>query len=345
MDFSKVKYNFILGHGRGGTTLLLYILNSHPNIYGIPEIKNILLLKNSSDSKKNKEIALKYLKRLERRTFLNNFPDTYWAKKIDEDLFNSAFDENLDKREMFIRMALSINKVYDAPKRDKSIITHIIHKVPYYTFCAKKLLEIFPETKFIINIRDPRAQSYSYIKRAPSGRFLYARMRHEGKAVMWNFYANETLKLLQEYPDKCYLFQYEKFVENPTHTIQEILKFLGLTYNEKIWDYHMRVKEFIEETKFYLTENKLKKYIALSKPVSSEFKEDWKKMSPKDIQIIESICKNNMIQLNYTLMYPNIQQMNILSKLRKKIFHLWYWLVFKSPLATKIHNIYQLYFF
>jgi hypothetical protein len=43
MDFNQIKYNFIIGHGRGGTTLLLYILNAHPQIYGLPEFKNILI--------------------------------------------------------------------------------------------------------------------------------------------------------------------------------------------------------------------------------------------------------------------------------------------------------------
>ncbi|GIV30068.1 MAG: hypothetical protein KatS3mg028_1134 [Bacteroidia bacterium] len=76
-----------------------------------------------------------------------------------------AFKGNIPLRERYLRLALSINKVFEPPGRDKSVITHVVHKVPYYTFYVDELLKIFPEAKFIINIRDPRAQNYSHIKR------------------------------------------------------------------------------------------------------------------------------------------------------------------------------------
>ncbi|GIV28221.1 MAG: hypothetical protein KatS3mg027_2035 [Bacteroidia bacterium] len=165
MNYSDIKYNFIIGHGRGGTTLLLYILNAHPNIYGLPEFKNILISKDASSSDSFRRISEKYLKRIEKRSFLNQLPESFKEKKVDNELFESAFYPNISLKERYIRLALSINKVFDKPNRDKKIITHIIHKVPYYTFYVKELLEIFPEAKFIINIRDPRAQNYSHIKR------------------------------------------------------------------------------------------------------------------------------------------------------------------------------------
>ncbi|GIV30069.1 MAG: hypothetical protein KatS3mg028_1135 [Bacteroidia bacterium] len=95
------------------------------------------------------------------------------------------------------------------------------------------------------------------------------------------FYAQETLHLLEKYPEKCYLFQYEKFVENPDKTIREILSFLDVPYTDKVWNFHVAVKTFLEQARPYLSENKIKKYTPLSMPVSTSYKEDWKKNESK----------------------------------------------------------------
>ncbi|GAB4200604.1 MAG: hypothetical protein Fur0023_04100 [Bacteroidia bacterium] len=343
MNFSDIKYNFIIGHGRGGTTLLLYILNAHPQIYGLPEFKNILI---SKDAKGNEfqSITERYLQRLEKRSFLNNLPDTFKSKKVDRDLYQSAFSNNLPLREKYIRLALSINKVFDLPNRDKTTVTHIIHKVPYYTFYVDEILEIFPEAKFIINIRDPRAQNYSHIKRHSTEKLFLGKSHPEGRSILWNFYAEETLQLLNKYPDKCYLFQYEKFVENPEKIIREILSFLQVPYNESVWNFHVPVKSFLEHARPYLSENKLKKYIPLSAPVTTKYKEDWKKMNPKDIEIIEYVCKKHMLSFGYSPLNTS-PSVSLYSKMKKHFYYCWYWLAIHSPLGKYIHKIFQLYFF
>ncbi len=344
MNYSGIKYNFIIGHGRGGTTLLLYILNAHPQIYGLPEFKNILLTKDIHSSQAFQNITEKYLKRIEHRSFLNQLPDQFKENKIDKELFYSAFNSQYALREKYIRIALSVNKFFDKPNRNKKEVTHIIHKIPYYTFFVKELLEIFPEAKFIINIRDPRAQNYSHIKRASTEKLFLGKSNPEGRSVLWNFYAEETLQLLKNYPDKCYLFQYEKFVENPEKIIKEILDFLNLPYSDTIWQFHQYVKDFLKQVQPYLSENKIKKYIPLSKPVSTTYIDDWKKMNKKDIELIEYICRDNMEKFNYTLTTEK-QLVSILSKLKILFYKSWYWLAIRSQLSIQIHKIYQLYFF
>lgn len=344
MDYANIKYNFIIGHGRGGTTLLLYILNAHPQIYGLPEFKNILITKNSKNINTFKSITKRYFTHLEKKSFLNKIPESLKGNKADFDLLNSTFDKNLSLREKYIRIAISINKVFDPPNRDKSIITHIVHKIPYYTFFVKELIQIFPESKFIINIRDPRAQNYSHIKRHSTEKVFLGKSHPEGRQTLWNFYAKETIELLQKYPERCYLFQYEKFVENPEQIIKEILHFLEVPYNQKVWDYHIYVKHFLDKSRAYLSENKIKKYIPLSKPVSTEYKEDWKKMNPKDIEVIEYICKSYMQKLGYNPIHQN-PQIPISSKIKILFYQLWYWLVIKSHIAKYVHKIYQQYFF
>lgn len=344
MDYANIKYNFIIGHGRGGTTLLLYLLNAHPNIYGLPEFKNILISKDASNISHFQKITLQYLSRLEKRSFLSQLPESLKTNKADTNLLYSTFNSQLSLRERYIRIALSINKVFDPSNRDKSYITHIIHKVPYYTFFVEELIQIFPESKFIINIRDPRAQNYSHIKRHSTEKVFLGKSHPEGRTSLWNFYAKETIELLQKYPERCYLFQYEKFVENPEKIMKEILQFLDVPYNEKIWDYHLYVKEFLSKAQPYLSENKIKKYIPLSKPVSTEYKEDWKKMNPKDIEIIEYISKPYMQKFGYTPIHQN-PKISIFSKIKITFYQLWYWMVIKSSIAKYIHKIYQQYFF
>jgi hypothetical protein len=344
MYFNQIKYNFIIGHGRGGTTLLLYILNAHPQIYGLPEFKNILITSKCNSLEKFQKDTEKYLRRLERRSFLNQLPDKYKQNKIDWNLYNSVFEKNLSLSERYIRLALSINKVFDFHNRDKSKVTHIIHKVPYYTFYVKELLEIFPEAKFIINIRDPRAQNYSHIKRQSTEKLFAGKSNPEGRTVLWTFYADETLKLLEKYPDKCYLFQYEKFVENPENTIKEILTFLDVPYSDEVWNFHKPVKLFLDEAQHFLSENKLKKYIPLSKPVTTSYKDDWKKMNPKDIEIIEKISYKWMKKFNYEPITKN-PKLSISSNIKVMFYKTWYWMAIKSPLAQKVHKLYQLNFF
>lgn len=322
---------------------MLYILNAHPQIYGLPEFKNILITKDSKSVRQFKQVTEKYLNRVLKRSFLNQLPESALQRKADN-LFYSAFDEHLSLRGRYIRMALSVNKVFDDENRDKTLITHIVHKVPYYTFFVDDLLKIFPEAKFIINIRDPRAQNYSHIKRQATEKLMAGKSNPIGRSVLWTFYAKETLNLLKKYPDKCYLFQYEKFVENPDKIIKEILQFLNVPYHPGIWNYHIPVKKFLNNYQSYLSENKIKKYIPLSKPVSTEYKEDWKKMHPDDIKTIENICGKYLHAFNYQPLYDKTH-LSFYENVKKTIYTMWYWFGIKSPFAKYVHKIFQLYFF
>jgi glycosyltransferase involved in cell wall biosynthesis len=209
---------FIVGAQRSGTTLLRYMLSSHPRLYIPPEsnfIPRFFQKQPCTPMSRQQAIQIAGMllayrpffrdwhgERLAPETFVNSLPD----------LTPAAFVDTL-----YTHYA----RQHDAQRwGDKS---------PIYTEHIDLLAEIFPTAQFIHIIRDGRDTALSMQKAYQGKRFFYVDLYYAGRT--WKRRVNKARAagyLLGA--DRYYELHYEHLVANPDTLLSEICDFLGEAY-------------------------------------------------------------------------------------------------------------------
>ncbi|MBI5957144.1 MAG: sulfotransferase [Chloroflexi bacterium] len=92
-------------------------------------------------------------------------------------------------------------------------------KIPRIDY-APLLREIWPEARFIMMVRDPRAVAASQrINRGFSPRLA---------AGYWNTHFNTSVEFQRQFPDQICTVQYEQLVHEPQATLTALLRFVGV---------------------------------------------------------------------------------------------------------------------
>jgi hypothetical protein len=103
--------------------------------------------------------------------------------------------------------------------------TMVIEKTPNHLYVLDKIKKEYPDTKFILNIRDPRDIVSS----------LYSRFEDWNKSI-------DRLKKDFEYVKKFYLFghlvKYEDIVNNFEDTFIDICKYINMDFDQNMLEYY-----------------------------------------------------------------------------------------------------------
>jgi hypothetical protein len=199
---------FIGGVPRSGTSLVQKILDNHTKVYGGPEFDHLLqicqLYDNMSEGLRNK-----------RQSF-------YYSK----DTLKSATKQ-------FIYNTL-VNNIEDKG------VSYLSEKTPMNVLVFERLKDLFPKSKFVLVIRDPRAVLHSLqnvYKKAQKYddpislgsntfkdlKFIYSYLK-EGE----NFYKNN--------PNDCSVIYYEKLINNPENVVKKLCSELNLSFENNMLD-------------------------------------------------------------------------------------------------------------
>lgn len=286
----RIKLHFIIGIGRSGTTLLSSILNSHSNVVATPEVLFILFFYDKFKDKKKisqKEIELliEYIELFSNlQPFLGwNFNSGKLKSTLISDNYEIAFPE----------LCKMVYLHFERKGKDPSLINMVVDKNPAHTLIAEKLLDLFPDSKFILMVRDYRANILSR-KQNPHLRgkdtFLHA--------LRWNLFNSESKRLIKKYPEKIILLKYEEFVSETDFWIKKVCGFLKIDFREEMLQFYksesdlaiineIAKKSIIPER----IQSGLKKYTDLTRPVNSSRTDSWRtELSRRDIEIAEYIC-------------------------------------------------------
>lgn len=269
---------FIVGVSRSGTTYLHHLLNTHP------------------------QIRLSY----EGRLFTEGW-DTYEHNNglKDRSQFNSLIESliKLDKDEKLNHwIANSVNQckgpLYENHNKSKSFTSLIenIYQCPGMVQCwgnkmlriemAKSILEHWPDSKFVVLVRDPKAVYASQ-------KFFFPHRRLKYSAIYWNLHS-EILRQQVIPQNQCMSIKYEDFVTQPEYNLGRILEFSGLDNDDEV------------------------KNMLSVLPASSASLEKWKYvLNEKEIKTIESICFDTMKIHGYE---PTVATENVKLSAFTKIF-------------------------
>jgi hypothetical protein len=318
---SSLKYSmqtespvFICGEGRSGTKLLRDCLSKHSKFCSfrcetyffvdslfqrmrfIDEIKDAdILIKAVITAliSKNKPSAEKII----RSQNFDPICDKYLSeiKAIVDPKF--AFD----KYYLFDICANFLAKSFGKPRW--------IEKTPYHIYFLERILEFYPNAKFIVNYRDPRAVVASWLKKDSNKTVL-------GVIASWNKVAKQISALQQKNIPNIYFMKYENLISNPELVLKEICEFLGEEYEPEIMDVTV-------VNSFYQDQGKT----GFLKEAISRWKSN---LTVPQINIIEKLTREHRGLLGYEDSGLKCNQLDYFIGLLQEIF------VFPSKKLTKL---------
>jgi tetratricopeptide (TPR) repeat protein len=205
----------LCGHPRSGTTLLEQVLDAHPDIVSAEETEVFL------------DDSFAPLKR--------RFPPDDYMLPILEAADNTALQQA--RASYFQFMELSLGQPIGSRL--------LLDKNPTRTFMIPAFVRIFPETRFIIALRDPRdVVLSSFMQAQPFD--LSLEVVTDGYAFTMGFW--RTLAPLMPAP---YLqVRYEEMVDDLESVARKTLDFLGVSWDARVlgFDEHARKKMVISPT-------------------------------------------------------------------------------------------------
>ena len=278
---------FILGRERSGTTLLQSFLNAHPDIH-IP----------------NESPFIRHLYRTYRY-------ETNWNQDKVLGFYEDLLGEPYFRQWSIDREALKSNllklaqpdfhscciEVLKSGTPDNKTISHFGDKNPQYSLIPEKLLDAFPNAKFICLIRDYRAQVNSMRRvKLETGNIA-------ALANRWVHFSKKLTDFNSNHPNQSLLINYESLVKDPHKVLSNLCEFLKVPYKDEMIE--KRTVQ-VASDEFYSSEH----HISVKQEVSEEKISEWKEeLSKSQIRLLDTICGEQGKQLGYEPEYPK----NVLS--------------------------------
>jgi Tfp pilus assembly protein PilF len=204
----------LCGHPRSGTTLLEQVLDSHPEIVSAEE----------TDIFKNEALIPIY-----RRN-----PQTGLVQPL-----KSATDESLRlaRTNYFHR----VERFLGEPVGDRLLLD----KNPSLTPSIPEILRFFPETKFLVALRDPRDVCLScFMQSLEIGPVAASYLTLEGTVAEYVTHMGLWLSIKPRIPGRFIEIRYEDMVENLEPVARRTLEFLGVPWDARVlgFDRHAQKK-------------------------------------------------------------------------------------------------------
>jgi hypothetical protein len=169
----------------------------------------------------------------------------------------------------------------------------VLDKNPYYTFHYKTLCKLSPNAKFIVLVRDYRANILSRKKKThnKSGNVIF-------NAFLCRFFLKEINKLIPK--KNCLLVRYEDFVSDQVETLKTICDFLSVEFDKTLIDNGIEgdISQNIESSR---TEKFIKEHFSeLKNRVHTGNSEKWKiELSAEEIELCDAICAEEASKFGY----------------------------------------------
>jgi hypothetical protein len=199
------QFIFVGGAPRSGTTLLQNMLDSHPDIVGGPEflhLPNIVDVRNKLQNSISKDRITEFSSSEKVDHLTRNFIESFLLNLLDR---------------------------YGAQ--------YLSEKTPENVLIFSELMELFPESRFIQIVRDPRATVSSLLQvgKRTNKKAGFARCQKIWLAIK---YVQQCLDAgfdaVRKDPDRILTVSYERLVQDPVVETQRICDFLNISWSEQM---------------------------------------------------------------------------------------------------------------
>ena len=206
---------FIAGVARSGTTLLRYMLCSHPNLYVPPESNFIpRFFRKRPTEPLSREHARRIVKQIGEY-------GTFWRDWREQRLDPDAFVDDLPT----LTPASFIDALYSRYAHQYGAVRWG-DKSTIYAGWIDLFVEMFPTCQIIQIIRDPRDVTASSLDAYSGARFFY--MDPYYAARMWTKRISAGLEAGRRLPaDRYHEIRYEDLTQDPEGRVRALCEFLG----------------------------------------------------------------------------------------------------------------------
>lgn len=272
---NTLPFFFILGRPRSGTTLLRTLFDAHPNAAVPLECAFIV----------NMSQKYAHIHTWSKQTLLDYYTDLQTHIKFDtwnmdlEQLKDALLkcEGEISFQEVCKIVYLNYKSVF--PKQEIKLIGD---KNPVYATYTQKLLKLFPDSKYIHLVRDPRDNIISLKNVDFEGPFSAL------LAYRWKHSAEKLFNIKKKLPEKFYTIRYEDLVREPQRYYAEMCEFLALPYNEQVFDFYKKQDEALKQ---FNNEKVMKYHKSLLSPINVSKIDLWKTQLPElEIRIAEYVC-------------------------------------------------------
>lgn len=330
----SIKLNFIICMERTGSSMLTAMLNKNEQVLSISEEPFVLYL---------------YKKYAHKKTFTKDEIDVlveeFWLTS--EKNLSLFFDtkEHLKSSLYYylpnidFKLLCKIIYLNFIPLKNKNKVDVIIDKQIKYIHYLPLIQEIFPESKFLILVRNHKDVVTSWKKRKLG---LNQDASYLAKVYHINYLNAKHILLLNN--ANIRLLKYEDLVTNPKNELKQVCDFFGVIFHDSMIEHHTQFNAFIDKMSDKI-EDKFLEHIKdfqsnTMKPVSTDLIDEWKKvLSHSEAAVSEKInrdldvfFKYDYIDQNYD--YSFADRVNIARAwFEKRVYHSFY---IKSPLWFKM---------
>jgi len=295
-QIKSIKLNFILATARTGSTLLLSMLNLHPNIVSAEE----------EPFSYNLHPRFGKIKKWTSKTIDTYCNDFYFLSKGKlKTQFGTKQDLKsiLETYKPYLTFDVVIKLTYLCfqPNKDKSHITAIFDKQLEYHACLEVIAKIYPDSKFIILQRDPRDQVLAMS--------LLAKRKKEFRksfllrALTWNYKYKTLLKKAAEIGKERFLeIKYEDLILNPEMELKRISGFFNMPYNSTMLAYDEHFKKLGNEkgVSESTINNFLTEQSSLLQKLNKNKIDAWKEgLTNKEANLIWAVCFDVAEKMGY----------------------------------------------
>lgn len=305
------QLHFIIGIGRSGTTLINQILNANPHCLSTPETKFVMTFY----SKYAHQIAINPDELFQDiRTYYHTL-----RKDKQIDIWKLNYTQLQQQLQQYKPLNYAnacriflLNMHYLERSNDQ--VCCIADKNPSYVSYLPQLLQLFPDAKFIISLRDYRAV-FNSSQQSKGNPIITPTVR----LLRWREHFNILSQYTQAMPDRFFWLPYEKLVHDNENKIRQLCLFLQIPFDTQMSQSHEPIKHWIATHTNELANNprQQKKWTDLSRPINPMRSESWRQnLSPSQIIFAELICGNIGQQFGYIPTQPAKLPQQIISLLR-----------------------------
>lgn len=233
------KSIFIVGVPRSGTTLLYHLLAQHSDLVWFSKEDEKKFLTNEFLKKSHTftKIKKKYLEIQENLT-KNQSKDEIKVPAELSFVYDAVFPEKWKDKVSEQNLEILISEITNLLKSTGK--KRYLNKTPHNSIRISKINEIFPNSKFIHIIRDPRAVVNSLIERTkeldsdyfgiPMNKKIRFSMNPvEKHSLQWKQVVKEIIKTAKKLDSSQFLqIKYEEFTDKPDYWLEKITNFCEL---------------------------------------------------------------------------------------------------------------------
>lgn len=247
---------FIVGNSRSGTTLMARILRKHPDLYVLKEtfiFDDLQYERNNYDNLSEQDLrdSLNRMFTIQDKGYYRR--NEQCDCKTDVDTVISLLN---DIENPTINDFIKTFYVYEAIKHEK---LQSGDQTPRHVFHIKSLNKMFPSSRYINMVRDPRAvllsqkNKWKATVRLGQPRFETFRTRINyhpiTMALLWNRSIGAGINAERDLgQDKVKTVKFEDMVNKPNETINTVCDFLGVMFDDAMLQVPVEMSSNLSET-------------------------------------------------------------------------------------------------